>query len=116
MNKYIILIVLAFSQVACNRNNNISDAYGNFEATEITISSEAQGRLVDFSLEEGDILKSGDKVGLIDTITLHLRKEQLIARKEVIRNRLLNIPSQINVLKERKVNLLREKERLEKLK
>ena len=116
MNRYIILFTLTTSLFSCNRNNNVSDAYGNFEATEITISAEAQGRLLDFKLEEGDVLKSGDIVGLVDTITLHLRKEQLIARKEVIRNRLLNIPSQINVLKERKNNLVREKIRLEKLK
>ncbi|MFC2123951.1 HlyD family secretion protein [Bacteroidota bacterium] len=116
MKRFIILFASAFSLLACNRNHDISDAYGNFEATEITISSEAQGKLIDFKIEEGDILKRGDKIGLIDTTALHLRKEQLIARKEVIRNRLLNIPSQINVLKERKTNLLREKERLDNLK
>jgi len=110
-----ILIAFTFSMFACNMNHDISDAYGNFEATEVTISSEAQGKLIDFNIEEGDILKNEHPVGLIDTTTLYLRKEQLLARKEVIRKKLLNIPSQINVLKERKKNLLREKDRLENL-
>lgn len=116
MNNSIILIAFAFSLFACNGNHDISDAYGNFEATEITISSEAQGKLIDFKLEEGDILNNEQFVGLIDTTTLYLRKEQFVARKDIIRNRLLNIPSQINVLKERKKNLLREKVRLDNLK
>jgi HlyD family secretion protein len=38
----IIVLVLLFT--ACSKNRNKSDAYGNFESTEITISAEASGK------------------------------------------------------------------------
>ena len=42
---------------SCRKDN--VDAYGNFEATEVTVAAEVGGRLVVFKLEEGDRLKKG---------------------------------------------------------
>ncbi len=85
--------------VSCNKNNDKADGYGNFEATETTISSESNGKLLQFTIEEGQTIKKGSIVGYIDTIQLTLKKEQLIVSKNVITSKSRGVLSQISVLK-----------------
>ena len=59
-----------------------SDAYGNFEATEVTVSAEAQGRLVQFRADEGDRLAENEIVGLIDTTQLALQRRALLGQRQ----------------------------------
>lgn len=117
MNKLkpIIIILSVISMMGCGRDNDIADAYGNFEATEILISSEANGKLQEFKVLEGEKLTSGQRIGLIDTLPLYLKKKQLQARIEALNTKTINIPSQINVLIERKNVMEREKRRIENL-
>jgi HlyD family secretion protein len=53
-----------------------ADAYGNFETTEVTVSSEVAGRLLRQDAHEGDTLRAGESVALVDTIppALELRE------------------------------------------
>lgn len=113
--KQTILIVLFVSLISCKYEEIKADAYGNFEATETTISSESNGKLVSFTIEEGQIIKKGTLVGVIDTIVLHLKKEQLKASKTVVYSKSKSILSQVNVLKSQKSNALRVKARIENL-
>ena len=76
------LIVISALLFSCSGNNDKSDAYGNFEATEIIVSAEANGRLLQFDVEEGQELQAGQKVGQIDTTDLYLKIEQLKAQKK----------------------------------
>jgi len=101
--------------MSCSGNNNKSDAYGTFESTEITISSEANGKIIKFDIHEGDILIEGSTVGYIDTTDLLLKKEQLIAQRKAISNKSANVFSQMEVQKQQKKNLLTEKTRIENL-
>jgi len=55
--KKIFTILLLTSLLSCNKNNDKADGYGNFEATEVTISAEANGKIEYLKLEEGDILE-----------------------------------------------------------
>jgi HlyD family secretion protein len=57
------------------------DAYGNFEATEVTVAAEVGGRLLAFRLEEGDRLEKGAFVGTVDTVPLLLERQALVARR-----------------------------------
>ncbi|MEO0556586.1 MAG: HlyD family secretion protein, partial [Bacteroidota bacterium] len=59
--------LLALGLAACGDDDAPSDAFGNFEATEITVSAEAQGRLLTFDVDEGDDLSEGETIGLVDT-------------------------------------------------
>ncbi len=61
----------------CSNNNDKSDAYGNFEATTTTVASQGNGQLLSLNLEEGDILPANKVVGVVDTVNLHLQKQQL---------------------------------------
>jgi len=85
MKKIITFLILA-SLVSCNKNNDKADGYGNFEATEVTISAEANGNIEYLKLEEGDILKPNIQVGLVDTTQLYFNKQQLIAECREIRS------------------------------
>jgi HlyD family secretion protein len=117
MNKiqFTLIISLILPIEACHIGNNASDAYGNFEATEILISSETNGKLVVFDIEEGDALKAGDKIGLVDTVQMYLKKKQLEAKIHALSTKTIDIPTQINVLIERKSNLERDKNRIKNL-
>ena len=57
------------------------DAYGNFEATETTVSAQADGRLLAFTAREGDALAPGDVVGLVDTTQLAAQRQGLLAQR-----------------------------------
>ncbi len=77
-----------------------SDAYGQFEATETTISSKSSGELLVFSVSEGERLESGQRVGVVDTTQLHLKKEELKSQLEATASKIENIDSEIEVQKE----------------
>lgn len=111
--------ILVFSCIAllasCSKNGDKSDAYGTFESTEITISSESAGKIIWLKAEEGEELKAGDTVALIDTVQLSLKRDALIAQKNAASNKSSYITAQINVLVEQKKTSQVEKDRLEKL-
>ena len=75
-----ILIALTITMLlsACNDNDSKADGYGNFEATEITISAENNGKLIQFNLNEGDVLQKEQLIGYIDTIALTLKRQFVI--------------------------------------
>src|SRR4030042_5426441 len=110
----IITGILLFTST-CGNNKEKADAYGNFESDEIIVSAQNTGDLVVFDVEEGMQLKEGELVGIIDTTSLVLQKEQISAQKKVLAARYENIRSQLEVQAEQLKNLEREKSRLEKL-
>ncbi len=95
-----LIFVLPFG-LGCT-NNNKSDAYGNFEATEIVISAEANGKLMRFIVDEGKHLEKGAIVGFVDTLQLHLNYRQMRARRSAIASQIQNVRSEIAVLEEQK--------------
>ena len=98
--KKIAILLTAIIFISCNKNNEKADAYGNFEATEITVSSESNGKIEFLNVEEGAQLKKGSLVGLIDTLQLHYNREQLKAYIETVQSKSASVLSQINVLNE----------------
>jgi HlyD family secretion protein len=83
---------------ACSNANGKADGYGNFEATEITVSAENNGKLMQFNVNEGDLLKKDAFLGYIDTIPLALKRDQLLVSKAVIISKSKGVLSQIDVL------------------
>lgn len=98
--KKIAILLTAIILISCNKNSEKADAYGNFEATEITVSSESNGKIEFLNVEEGEQLKKGSLVGLIDTLQLHYNREQLKASIETVQSKSASVLSQINVLNE----------------
>jgi HlyD family secretion protein len=111
----IIVALFFFPLIGCQQQESRSDAYGNFEATETTISAEASGKLLAFKVEEGASLKEGDIVGLIDTTQLHLQRLQLQATFGAIDAKTQDPSAEIAVLEAKKEHLFHEKERVSSL-
>ncbi len=82
----------------CAGNGERSDAYGNFEATEVTVSAEVSGTLERFSVQEGTRLTARTNVGLIDTTQLALKRRQLRAQRAAARTRTDQVRGEIDVL------------------
>ena len=108
---YLFAVLLLL--VACNSNKERSDAYGNFEAVETTISAEANGKLMSFKLEEGQALDAGVPVGLIDTVDTQLKLLQLKAQITSVGSRTDNLNAQIAVFDKQSENLQVDKNRIE---
>jgi len=109
------LSILITSLVSCSHSNVKADGYGNFEATEITISAENNGKLMQFDVEEGNVLKKGRFIGYIDTIPLDLKREQLQVSKAVISSKSKGVLSQIDVLNAKLETAMLNKTRAENL-
>jgi HlyD family secretion protein len=112
---YGISALLMLMLSSCSSNNIKSDAYGNFEADETIISSEIAGKILAMPIDEGMTLKEGSLIAQIDTIQLTLKREQLLASISAIGAKTQNVDVQLNVYEKRLENLLREKNRIERL-
>jgi HlyD family secretion protein len=100
---------------SCSNRNNLSDAYGNFEAVQVTVSSESAGKIHYINIEEGSQPDSGIIVALIDTTDLYLKKLQLQSQKKAVSVKKSSVASQIEVQQQQKANLVVEKNRVTKL-
>ena len=103
------------SMNSCKQKKNQADAYGVFEATEIIVSSESNGKLLSFDVKEGDTYEKGEEIGLIDTVQLYLQMMQLDASMKAAMTRRPDIPSQIKTLQEKLITLEKEKARVANL-
>ena len=114
--KRIVLLVSAFAAVlsSCHSGDDF-DATGTFEATEIIVSAEANGKLWAMDAEEGMLLDKGQEIGLVDTVQLYLRKLQLEANKKSVQSQRPDIRKQIAATKEQIATAQRERERVERL-
>jgi HlyD family secretion protein len=108
-------IALALLLSSCNNNGDKADAYGNFEADEIIISSKAQGELLNFTVVEGQTLKAGTVVGYVDTANLHLQRAELRASLQATTAQKENIAAQIAVAKDELARVKKDQQRIEKM-
>jgi len=112
--KILFLAGLAGILFSCS-NGEKADGYGNFEATEITISSEANGKLEFLNLEEGQILEKGAVVALVDTLQLYLNKQQLLATKATVASKSGGVWSQVSVLNQQLQTAKTEQQRIQNM-
>jgi HlyD family secretion protein len=99
----------------CNNNTPSADAFGNFEATEVIVSSETSGRIQEFKIVEGSELGRGDQIALIDTTLYHLQKAEIDAGMKSVRTRLNSVSAQNDILEQQIVNLNINISRIEKM-
>jgi len=111
----ILIMITLLGLSACKSNNNLSDAYGNFEAVQVTVSSESAGKIHFLNVDEGSQPDSGSIVALIDTTDLYLKKLQLQSQKKAVSVKKSSVSSQIEVQQQQEANLLVEKNRVTKL-
>ncbi len=95
-----IITFAIFQLVACGNKNNQFDAQGSFEAEEIMVSPEVNGRIVAFDIEEGDTLTAQQVVGKIDDTNLNLQKEQVEASIDALSQKTTDVKPQVAYLNE----------------
>ena len=113
-NRYVLIALLAWL-TGCNSRSDQADAYGNFETIEVIVSSESQGRILRFDPVEGDRLKTGETVAVIDSTDLHLKKKQLITGRSSLQAQIKNLEAEVHVNQVQLKNLEREKQRIDRL-
>ncbi len=104
MNKLLIFTALMIF-TSCRDNSVEADAYGTFEATEVTISAETNGRILEFDLKEGSEIQMGTEIAFIDTTMFHLQKEEVLAGMKSVRARIATFNAQNEVLYQQIENL-----------
>jgi len=101
--------VLIFTSVilisGCRNKEEEADAYGNFEATEVMISSETNGRIIKYDAQEGMEVAQGDEIALIDTTMFHLQKAEINASMKSVLTRLNSVNAQNDILDQQILNL-----------
>ena len=115
MRHLIFISLCSLLWTACGNTDNDFDASGTFEATEILVSSEANGKIMELNIEEGDRLDAGAIVGYVDSTQLFLRKMQLSASLRSVDIRKPDIRKQIAVLEQQIATAKTEQQRQENL-
>jgi HlyD family secretion protein len=105
MKNQIFIIILMLASVSCRNNQGDADGYGNFEATEVMVSSETTGRIIRFDLSEGTLIEKGDLIALVDTTLLHLQKSEIEAGIKSVRTRISSINAQNEILNQQIENI-----------
>ena len=108
---YITAILLAAS---CSKQSEF-DAQGTFEATEIVISSEANGKILNFDIDEGEYIDVGTAICTIDSTQLHLQRKQLTAQQAALLDSRPDINKQASSLRNQISTQRKELNRIENL-
>jgi len=112
---FILLAIVTMTFSSCRHKHKQADAYGVCEANEIIISSESNGKMQSFDIEEGRTYEQGTLLGYIDTLPTYLQIKQL---QSSINARLAtrpDAPSQLRTLEDKLSTLNKEKQRVENL-
>lgn len=108
---YHSLLLLLLLCGACTDKSGEFDACGQVEATEVMVSAESNGRIVRLDLTEGDRLRKGMMVGVIDSVQTFLQKQELLRKKANARTKQVDIRRQLASQYERLNNLRVDYER-----
>lgn len=100
---------------SCGGNGNGYDASGTFEATEVVVSSEANGKIISLNLNEGAAVVKDEVYGLVDTVLLHLKKDQVAASINAARSRHQDMAKQTGYIREQISTQKKERERVTNL-
>ena len=112
--KRIVYIAAAMLAVSCGTEAEF-DAQGTFEATEVVVSSEATGRILNFEVEEGMAVEANQMVGAIDSVQLHLQRKQLVAQQSALLGSRPDVKKQVAALREQIAKQNEELRRVENM-
>ena len=122
--KHIVFIALiAISMLtACKNGNGNADASGTFEANEVIVSAESSGKLISFTVEEGQLIAKDSVVGTVDATNISLQKEQVESSIQALGEKTADVSPQVKLLENQLAvqqsqlnNLLHEQGRIQNL-
>jgi HlyD family secretion protein len=100
---------------SCGNPKDNYDASGIFEVTEVIVSSQANGQLLAFDVDEGRTVEANQPLGYVDTTQLYLKKIQLLANIKTVNSRHTNVATQIAFVRQQISTQKTELARFEKL-
>ena len=112
--KKVLYIAVSLLAIACSKEAEF-DAQGTFEATEVVVSSEATGRILNFDIEEGTTIVANQAVGTIDSLQLHLQRKQLLAQQSALLTSRPDVKKQVAALREQIVKQKSELRRVDNM-
>jgi HlyD family secretion protein len=115
MKIYFLIIIATILLTGCKNKTEQADAFGNFEATEVIVSAETNGRILKFDAVESALIEKGETIALIDTTLFHLQKAELDAGMKSIRTKIISINAQNDILYQQIDNLNVNIRRIEKM-
>lgn len=113
--KNIVYASIILLLTACGKGNGDYDASGVFETTEVIVSAEANGKIMQLNFIEGQQVEQGKPLGYIDTVQLYLKKMQLLTNTSAIKSGRVDIPRQIAAIKQQIATQKNEQKRFENL-
>jgi len=105
MRNRILIIIATVIIVGCKSKTDPADAYGNFEATEVIVSAEVNGRIIRFDATEGLEIKKGAEIVLVDTTLFNLQKAEIKAGMKSVSTRIGSINAQNDIIYQQIANL-----------
>jgi len=111
----LLFLSLIMILASCSNNKTKSDAFGNFETDEVIISAENSGKIILTAFSEGEKVKKGDIMAVIDTINLDLQRSQLLAQKESVLAQKSGIYASIAVSDQMIQNTEKDQQRIKKM-
>lgn len=115
MRKILFITFISIAFFACNNSEERSDAFGNFEADPVIVSSESSGKILQLNIEKGQRIDAGFVAVLVDTVQIDLKLKQLDAQKAATVARRQSIQAQIGVLEEQIRNIRINEKRVQNM-
>lgn len=114
MKRLIYPAAALFLLTACD-NANDYDATGIFETTSVTVSAETPGKIISFEVVEGDSVRIGENIAVIDTTLLVLQLRQLESQQLSTESSSPDIATQASALRTQIAHQQAELERQSRL-
>lgn len=112
---WLAVATVALFLSACHNQKSEVIGSGSFEATEVLVSSEVNGRVLEWKIEEGSTIQQGEQVGLVDTTQLFLQREALLRSGKGVRANQPNIATQTKALEVKLEELQSNRDRTARL-
>lgn len=112
--KRLAYIAIAMLTASCGSDKEF-DAQGTFEATEVIVSSESAGRILNFSIDEGATIEAGTELAVIDSLQQHLQRKQLLAQQTALLSSRPDVSKQVASLREQIAKQKRELQRVDNM-
>ncbi len=98
MRKIFVLFAMFLSVLSCDSEYKY-DATGTFESAEVTVSSEVSGKIISVDVDEGDKVKNGQLLVVVDTTALVLQRNILVRQQEAVLAGKPDIQKQVSSLR-----------------
>ncbi len=112
---FTVMTISAALMASCGNGDEKYDATGTFEATEVTLSAEQNGVLLEFAPQEGDYVEAGTQVALVDTVQLYLKACQVGALKQVYASQRPDMAKQVAATRQQLAKARQERDRFDAL-